>query len=97
MRKRKRQFHCERCHSPCEIYKKGKNHRVLVCPMHGVIATNPGPLIAAAARIIGPMIAEKAISKLTEGKTEKDHAPSTPRAFRESYSTEERVRDALAR
>ena len=39
--KRRRQFHCERCGSPCEIYKKGKAHRVLVCPHCGVLATNP--------------------------------------------------------
>ncbi len=27
---------------PCEIYKKGKGHRVLVCPECGIIARNPG-------------------------------------------------------
>jgi len=26
---------------PCEIYRKGKMHRVLVCPACGVLATNP--------------------------------------------------------
>lgn len=41
MRKTKRQFHCEKCNSPCTIYKKGKKHRVLVCPRCGVLATNP--------------------------------------------------------
>ena len=46
---KKRQFHCEKCGNPCTIYKKGKKHRVLVCPECGVIATNPLPLIAAAA------------------------------------------------
>ncbi len=45
---KKRQFHCERCGNPCEIYKKGKKHRVLVCPECGVIATNPLPLLATA-------------------------------------------------
>jgi len=49
MAKRKRQFHCEACGQPCEIYRKGKKHRVLVCPACGVIATNPLPLMAAAA------------------------------------------------
>lgn len=39
--KRRRQFHCERCGAACEIYKKGKKHRVLVCPTCGVLATNP--------------------------------------------------------
>lgn len=41
MRRKKRQFHCNQCSSPCEIYKKGKKHRVLVCPHCGVLATNP--------------------------------------------------------
>jgi len=39
--KKKRQFHCEKCGSACDIYKKGKAHRVLVCPQCGVLATNP--------------------------------------------------------
>lgn len=40
-RHKKRQFHCNHCGSPCTIYRKGKGHRVLVCPHCGVIATNP--------------------------------------------------------
>ena len=40
MKKKKHIFHCQICHSPCMIYKKGRGHRVLVCPEHGVIATN---------------------------------------------------------
>ena len=40
-KRRKHQFHCEQCGSPCEIYRKGKKHRVLVCPQCGVLATNP--------------------------------------------------------
>ena len=40
-RARKHQFHCEKCGMPCEIYRKGKLHRVLVCPACGVLATNP--------------------------------------------------------
>jgi len=47
-KRKKRQFHCERCGNPCMIYKKGKAHRVLVCPVHGVIATNPFSLGGAA-------------------------------------------------
>jgi len=48
VKKRKHQFHCQNCTSPCDIYKKGKNHRVLVCPNCGVLATNPkvGKLLA---------------------------------------------------
>lgn len=53
--KKKHQFHCQHCNSPCEIYKKGKGHKVLVCPHCGVIATNPisfkGALGAAASSI----------------------------------------------
>lgn len=41
MRKQKHQFHCEKCNSGCTIYRKGKKHRVLVCPRCGVLATNP--------------------------------------------------------
>jgi transposase len=36
----KHTFYCDVCHSPCIIYKKGKKHRVLVCPRCGVLATN---------------------------------------------------------
>jgi len=36
----KNTFYCEKCNHPCMIYKKGKNHRVLVCPDCGVLATN---------------------------------------------------------
>lgn len=46
---KKKLFHCEKCGNACEIYKKGKKHRVLVCPQCGVLATNPLPLMAAAA------------------------------------------------
>lgn len=41
MPKHKHQFHCQHCGSPCEIFKKGRAHRVLVCPHCGVLATNP--------------------------------------------------------
>jgi len=40
MKKNKHAFHCEHCNSECMIYKKGKSHRVLVCPHCGVLATN---------------------------------------------------------
>lgn len=43
----KHNFHCEKCASECTIYKKGKNHRVLVCPKCGVLATNPFSLAKA--------------------------------------------------
>jgi len=41
VKRAKHNFHCEKCASECTIYKKGKNHRVLVCPKCGVLATNP--------------------------------------------------------
>jgi len=41
---RKRVWHCNHCGSSCEVYKKGKKHRVIVCPRHGIIAANPGML-----------------------------------------------------
>jgi len=41
-KKKKHQFHCARCGSPCQIYKKGTAHRVLICPQHGILAVNPG-------------------------------------------------------
>ena len=44
MKKRKHQFHCQFCGMPCEIYKRGKSHRVLVCPSCGILANNPGKL-----------------------------------------------------
>jgi hypothetical protein len=33
-------FYCEHCKAQCMIYRKGKHHRVLVCPHCGVLATN---------------------------------------------------------
>lgn len=41
MARKKHDFHCKKCNSTCTIYKKGKGHRVLVCPRCGVLATNP--------------------------------------------------------
>lgn len=40
MKRKKHVFYCEKCDNPCLIYKKGKQHRVLVCPMCGILATN---------------------------------------------------------
>jgi hypothetical protein len=45
---KKHSFHCQVCNSELTIYKKGKKHRVLVCPTHGIIATNPFSLKGAA-------------------------------------------------
>lgn len=40
-RHKKHAFHCQHCNNELEIFKKGKKHRVLVCPQCGIIATNP--------------------------------------------------------
>lgn len=40
MARNKHHFHCEKCKAECIIYKKGRGHRVLVCPNCGVLATN---------------------------------------------------------
>jgi hypothetical protein len=70
MAKKKHTFHCGDCGSPCSIYKKGKGHRILVCPKCGVIATNPLPLLALAASTLAPMAIDAAKGLLTKrGKT----------------------------
>lgn len=71
MKKLKHQFHCEKCGNPCEIYKKGKNHRVLVCPTCGVLATNPLPLLAGIAAGKAIKTGVQAVSGLVTGKSKK--------------------------
>lgn len=41
MARKRQNFHCQKCNSEIQIYKKGKKHRVLVCPKCGILATNP--------------------------------------------------------
>lgn len=101
----KRQFHCERCGNPCEIYKKGKKHRVLVCPQCGVLATNPfsfGKSLKGAFRgAVGSIpVVGGAIVGAGEGFEGKKQTATTPslrldRHPKNVYSAEERVRDAL--
>jgi len=114
-RSKKRQFHCQRCTLPCEIYKKGRNHRVLVCPQCGVLATNPFsfggalggaatgaavgsaiPLVGTAAGgIIGGAIGGLSRSKKPKARDQEQADTTPPRVYRDTYSTEERVHDAL--
>ena len=55
----KNTFYCENCDSACLIYKKGKSHRVLVCPKCGVLATNgKGVLKSVAKRATRGVIGE---------------------------------------
>jgi len=71
MARKKRQFHCHECGSPTEIYKKGRGHRVLVCPRCGILATNPLPLLAPLLAAAAPMLIEKGgelISSVIQGK-----------------------------
>jgi len=74
-KRKKHQFHCEKCQSPCEIYKKGKKHRVLVCPKCGVIATNPLPLALIAA--LAPTIIEGVSSLISKPKSSKSERQTT--------------------
>ena len=100
--KRKRQFHCNLCDSPCEIYKRGRSHRVLVCPNCGILATNPLPLAALglAAKVGGKAL--KGAGKLVgiKGKEEKaaGEKPAITKHYEyniDTYTAQERVRDAL--
>jgi len=83
MARKKRQFHCGHCGSPCEIYKKGRRHRVLVCPHCGVIATNPISLRGVLGSVAGSIpliggVAQYAIENIGGRKT--DSIKSTPSA-----------------
>jgi len=67
--KKKKQFHYQQCGTPCDIYKKGKNHRVLVCPSCGVLATNPTVGDFARAILPIPYTAYEATKSLLQGGT----------------------------
>lgn len=58
MGKKKHIWHCGHCGNPCEIGKVTKRHRHLICPRHGIIASNPLPLLAMAA---APMVKKLAM------------------------------------
>lgn len=83
MRKKKHQFHCVKCGSEAYIYKKGRSHRLMVCPKCGIIASNPLPLLALAATA-APTIIDKvgglfSKKKKKAGKEEENQAGSYPR------------------
>lgn len=100
----KHTFHCERCGSPCMIYKKGKAHRVLVCPHCGVLATNPfsfrKSLKGATKGAIGSIpVVGGALVGASEGFTSEKPTTAASQSQRieyvDRYTAEERVRDAL--
>lgn len=64
VKKKKKQIHCI-CGTPADWYKKGKNHRVLVCSNCGIIANNPAPLVGLALSA-GASLLKKKLSKTTE-------------------------------
>lgn len=95
----KRQFHCEKCGNPCTIYKKGKNHRVLVCPSCGVLATNPfslGKALRGAGKgVVRTIPGGDIVAGIAEGfEGGKASAPTMSRPS-DRFTTEERVKVAL--
>jgi len=91
--KAKHQFHCQICASPCDIYKKGKAHRVLVCPSCGVLATNPGifkKLAKGALRSV-PVVGDIAAEFIGDKKPSTTSRPQR----RDSHSSIERLQIAL--
>lgn len=101
---KKHQFHCEKCNSECMIYKKGKNHRVLVCPECGVLATNgifKSVLKRGGRAILGEipgasLIMEGAglVGDISKDKKEKSPKPTTTTPHPRSNSLE-KIRYAL--
>jgi len=90
--KKKKQIYCQ-CGMPANWYKKGKNHRVLVCNSCGIIANNPIPLLAIGAsmlakpalkaglKMLGRTAAEKAGESLASGIAGKGAASTSQREY----------------
>jgi ribosomal protein S27E len=79
-RHKAKSFHCQKCGAPCTIYKKGKAHRVLVCPSCGVIATNPtvaGSILKAGASMI-PVFGGVASSLIGDAQSRKANKTASP-------------------
>lgn len=101
-KKAKRQFHCQKCNSPCEIYKKGRKHRVFVCPSCGILATNPFSLKGAlrggvgSIPIAGGILEESGLTDMVFGSTPKAKETGQTPIFRQStYPLSKKVQDAL--
>jgi len=102
MRKKKlakNTFYCEKDGFACTIYKKGKNHRVLVCPKCGVLATNG--LLKSAVDLATDFVPGGKVVKLAASALginpldEKEAAPRAARMTASRYSERERIHDAL--
>lgn len=94
MRKKKHTFHCQRCGTPCQIYKKGKGHRLLVCPNHGILATNPLPLGMLAAAV-APSLIEKGLDFISPTKKETQSPSYQKIEYVDKYTAQERYADAM--
>lgn len=84
MRRSKHVFHCAKCQNSCQILRKGRGHRVLLCPNCGILATNPLPLAALlvpAAKIAGTTIGSWAAWKALDAVSSK---PSSKKWSRDS-------------
>lgn len=107
MHKKDHHFYCEKCRSQCMIYRKGKHHRVLVCPHCGVLATNgilstlaKGALKAIPGVGTAISLGETAYDVYKEFKGDSkpltSPAPSIPHSIhRSNYPTHQRINDAL--
>lgn len=102
MRKKKlakNTFYCEKDGLPCTIYKKGKNHRVLVCPKCGVLATNgllKSALDIATDFVPGGKVVKLAASALgINPLDEKEKAAPRATSSTSRYSEREKIHDAL--
>jgi len=96
-KRKKKQIHCVQTGLPCEWYKKGKNHRVLVRADGVVIANNPAPLGRALKKYVGGAVkAGGSLLGLGDGEPTKGNAaPEAGCRPSNRYTTEERVADAL--
>jgi len=100
MKKKKHQWHCAHCGNPCEIYKKGKGHRILDCPQCGIIAKNPtmaGKLIKGIARSVPVVggVAGEIIEGIQEKKERKE--PRAPQRDKAYYSYKEKLLEEALR
>lgn len=73
-RRSKKGVYCNLCHQKLTIAKKGK-HKYYICPIHGVIAYNPLPLLGLVASAVAPTLIEKTKEKIFKTPPTKDKQP----------------------